>query len=283
MTANATTLTSSQNARRTERAGEHLNSFFAWKSQNFCNFSLLIKLKEVFWQRQQTPRQQQLKHQTKSQSGWKLLNSTVPRCGVDFKNRIFWGFETDMYGFPWSVLLQYKKREQDLIILKLFQKKNLFSWKTFWISLWRKFDQRTLCSDRWEFIRNFYQNLVNHIIKTLYWSTNENKSSVLTFILSSTAAHCIMKVDKTWDLVSVRLGEWDLSTDRDCRTDDPEFCSLPVVDNKIVEIIIHKDYRMNSKSQHFDIALLRLEKTVEFNDFVAPICLPLDSSLWEKD
>jgi Trypsin len=57
---------------------------------------------------------------------------------------------------------------------------------------------------------------------------------------------------------------------------------LPVTNN-VTEIISHENYRIPKLGKHYDIALLRLEEKVIFNDFVKPICLPLDPKLWEKD
>lgn len=79
-------------------------------------------------------------------------------------------------------------------------------------------------------------------------------------------------------LTKVRLGEWDLTTDEDC---DHSFlnevvCADPHVDVNIEKSIPHNDY--NPKEKTNDIALLRLEKKVVFNDFIKPICLPLESS-----
>lgn len=74
-----------------------------------------------------------------------------------------------------------------------------------------------------------------------------------------------------------------MDSELDCDVDDPEFCAPPLVRNQITEKIIHEHYRAASKDQHFDIALLRLESKVEFNEFVKPICLPLDPTMWAKD
>ena len=60
-------------------------------------------------------------------------------------------------------------------------------------------------------------------------------------------------------------------------------CAPAAIDNKVTEKHHYEDYRKQSRDQYFDIALLRLAKTVVFNDYVQPICLPLDQSLWTKD
>lgn len=79
------------------------------------------------------------------------------------------------------------------------------------------------------------------------------------------------------------MGEWNLKTEEDCSSDDNSYCAPPPIDNRIVEAIHHPEYRKGSRNQYNDIALLRLEQKVEFNQFVRPICLPLDPSLWKKD
>ena len=74
----------------------------------------------------------------------------------------------------------------------------------------------------------------------------------------------------------MRLGEWDLSNDNDC--DDGE-CSDPVLNIPIIERIPHEDYDPNSKALVNDIALLRLEKSITFTDYIKPICLPISTNL----
>lgn len=79
------------------------------------------------------------------------------------------------------------------------------------------------------------------------------------------------------------MGEWNLDTEIDCHLDDASFCAPKYIDVDVAEKVSFKDYNFRSKEQHFDIALLRLAQKLEFNDFVSPICLPLDSKLWTKN
>uniref|UniRef100_A0A182VQ04 Peptidase S1 domain-containing protein n=1 Tax=Anopheles minimus TaxID=112268 RepID=A0A182VQ04_9DIPT len=82
--------------------------------------------------------------------------------------------------------------------------------------------------------------------------------------------------------VSVRLGDWNLQTDPDCSTaaGDNE-CTSPVQDIAIEKITVPSNYTgTGSPAVKQDIALLRLARKVEFNDSVAPICLPLDKAGW---
>ncbi|KAJ8723965.1 hypothetical protein PYW07_007945 [Mythimna separata] len=93
-----------------------------------------------------------------------------------------------------------------------------------------------------------------------------------------TAAHCVKGSDlpPNWRLSQVRLGEWNTSSEVDCFHDD---CSGPVQDIPVEEIIPQEGYVPEDTNQHNDIALLRLAFNAQFNDFVKPICLPLNSDL----
>lgn len=93
-----------------------------------------------------------------------------------------------------------------------------------------------------------------------------------------TASHCVngkAVVQSRSRLVSVRLGEWDTSTDVDCN--DEEVCAPPPQNIPVAELIPHENYLPNSQAQQDDIALLRLERPAVFNDYVRAICLPFDS------
>lgn len=96
-----------------------------------------------------------------------------------------------------------------------------------------------------------------------------------------TAAHCVKGKDlpATWRLTSVRLGEYNTDTDRDClqADEDVEICADDPVTVGVEEQIAHEQYRPLSREQRYDIALLRLTHDVSFTDFIKPICLPSSS------
>ncbi|TMW39898.1 hypothetical protein DOY81_015022, partial [Sarcophaga bullata] len=80
-----------------------------------------------------------------------------------------------------------------------------------------------------------------------------------------TAAHCIRR-----DLAFVRLGEHDLSKDTETKH----------VDIPVVRTEKHPNY--NARNGHSDIAILYLERNVQFTDLIKPICLPLSEKLRQQ-
>uniref|UniRef100_A0A1I8NFA1 CLIP domain-containing serine protease n=1 Tax=Musca domestica TaxID=7370 RepID=A0A1I8NFA1_MUSDO len=80
-----------------------------------------------------------------------------------------------------------------------------------------------------------------------------------------TAAHCLRR-----DLKFVRLGEHDLSTETEART----------VDINVVRSEKHPEY--NARNGHSDLAILYLERNVEFTEFISPICMPTTPLLRQK-
>lgn len=89
---------------------------------------------------------------------------------------------------------------------------------------------------------------------------------------------------------SVRLGEYDLRTERDCYKNE---CTDPAVDIPIEQLIPHEEYAPTSKAQENDIALIRLSQSVKYTsklyeattvnrtvnisfivEYIKPICLP---------
>lgn len=85
------------------------------------------------------------------------------------------------------------------------------------------------------------------------------------FIL--TAAHCF-NILPDHNMFKVRLGGWNITTDRSC---DDRICSGRIVDYAIERVFVHQDF--NSSNIHYDIALIKLAKSVAFTDFVSPICI----------
>ncbi|KAK4881500.1 hypothetical protein RN001_004819 [Aquatica leii] len=89
-----------------------------------------------------------------------------------------------------------------------------------------------------------------------------------------TAAHCvIVNRNQGISLNSVRLGEWRLSTNRDCIGQiSLQKCAGPVVDVGVDTTVPHPRY--NARSRDNDIGLVRMQRSVGFTDYIKPICLP---------
>ncbi|XP_050544588.1 venom protease-like isoform X3 [Daktulosphaira vitifoliae] len=83
-----------------------------------------------------------------------------------------------------------------------------------------------------------------------------------------TAAHCLVKIGPV-EVSVARLGELDL----DPNTDD----KAEPIDIPIQKIITHQSY--NSKTHANDIALLKLDHSVQFNKHIQPICLPITPTI----
>uniref|UniRef100_A0A023ER99 CLIP domain-containing serine protease n=1 Tax=Aedes albopictus TaxID=7160 RepID=A0A023ER99_AEDAL len=94
-----------------------------------------------------------------------------------------------------------------------------------------------------------------------------------------TAAHCLSGVPKTWTITSVRLGEWDTTSNPDC--EDGE-CYDVVQDIAVERLIIHENFINTRTEVHNDIALLRLASLAQYTETVTPICLPLDGSFTNR-
>ena len=95
-----------------------------------------------------------------------------------------------------------------------------------------------------------------------------------------TAAHCVINIPRSWQLISVRLGEHDLDNDPDCEdADRPGFedCAASPIDIPVGEIITHPNYKAREVSKPNDIALIRLSRPVTYSKSISPICLPTKS------
>uniref|UniRef100_A0A182MDC4 CLIP domain-containing serine protease n=1 Tax=Anopheles culicifacies TaxID=139723 RepID=A0A182MDC4_9DIPT len=142
-------------------------------------------------------------------------------CGIQYTDRIIGGERTQIDEYPWTALIQHRRRNGDY-----------------------KF----------------------HCGGALI-----NERYVLT------AAHCINNIQRSWTLTAVRLGEWDLESDEDCSTSYGEtICAEPVQDIAIEKVLVHPSYTVSKTSVKNDIAQIRLARAVQFNDYVQPICLPLE-------
>ncbi|KAF2359987.1 Serine proteases trypsin domain [Trinorchestia longiramus] len=85
-----------------------------------------------------------------------------------------------------------------------------------------------------------------------------------------TAAHCLDAAwTKGWQLTTLALGDWRLSTDPDCAY---KACAPRAVVAQVEKAIVPAEY--NSTTLDHDIALLRLDQPVNFSWAIQPICLP---------
>ena len=75
---------------------------------------------------------------------------------------------------------------------------------------------------------------------------------------------------------TVRVGDYNLTSELDCDKDG--WCSPPPQDIAPAKIFIHPDYNRPNKFQH-DIAIILLDREVEVNDYVSPVCLPIAGML----
>ncbi|XP_065072980.1 serine protease easter-like [Ochlerotatus camptorhynchus] len=92
---------------------------------------------------------------------------------------------------------------------------------------------------------------------------------------------CVRKTKKDPDYI--RLGEQSALTDPDCselkQSDGSERkeCAGPVVDIPIESYVSHPEFDQPMYTN--DLALMRMSREVEYNDYIRPICLPTTPEL----
>lgn len=94
-----------------------------------------------------------------------------------------------------------------------------------------------------------------------------------------TAAHCLDGLSEDYKLDRIRLGEWNLLSDPDC--DENEYCNEPSLDIGIEKLINHENY--NKVTIMNDIALIKLNESVNYTETISPVCLPLSDLTKNKD
>lgn len=97
-------------------------------------------------------------------------------------------------------------------------------------------------------------------------------------VLDAFPGHCVKgdTLERAVTLKYVRLGEYDLTNETDCiqELNGQLDCMDPPVDYAVEKVTPHPLYNPNNPSKHHDLAILKLNTTVKYSDFVQPICLP---------
>ncbi len=52
---------------------------------------------------------------------------------------------------------------------------------------------------------------------------------------------------------------------------------IPFIDRKVSEIFIHPNYKKTEVKLGFDIALLKLDRSINFQKNILPICMPSET------
>lgn len=103
--------------------------------------------------------------------------------------------------------------------------------------------------------------------------TNEVKYPCAGSIISNrvilTAAHCALAKAENFKLYAVKVGEYSTNSEIDC---GPEFCGLPPQDIQISHVVVHPGYEKQTFKNN--IALLVLQKQINYTVTAQPICLP---------
>ncbi|TMW40046.1 hypothetical protein DOY81_014874, partial [Sarcophaga bullata] len=126
--------------------------------------------------------------------------------------------------------------------------------------------------------------------KSNFYAANESEfvcgGSLINNRYVLTAAHCITDdLKANINNATIRLGEWNTATDLDCETfeNGTKVCAdHSHLDVGIEEVIPHPSFNYKGDSTKYDIALVRLDRYVNFTDFIYPVCLPDRQRLYDK-
>lgn len=100
-----------------------------------------------------------------------------------------------------------------------------------------------------------------------------------------TAASCVGEDVKSLDVETVRLGEYDTSTEKDCvdsADNKSKICSNDPITLAIEEAFVHEGFNATSSDYSNDIALLRLPQDLTFTEYIKPICLPSNPTIADR-
>lgn len=92
-------------------------------------------------------------------------------------------------------------------------------------------------------------------------STHRCGGAILSEIWIATAGHCVD--DLLTSQIRIRVGEYDFSTVQE---------SYPYVERSVTRKVVHPKY--NFSTYEYDLALVQLEKELDFAPHISPICLP---------
>ncbi|KAH8343668.1 hypothetical protein KR059_003667, partial [Drosophila kikkawai] len=93
-----------------------------------------------------------------------------------------------------------------------------------------------------------------------------------------TPAHCVARVSPK--AVHLIFGDWDASNNSTAADCDKGVCAPPGQLRSVSKITIHPDYK--ERDHQNDLAVIELDKNVEFSEYVEPICLPPAESVTNR-